>query len=423
MRYWLAGLVVLISMDLARAQDPRIKLSSEQEEVVVGQPYILRVEILVPTFMPEPPAFPDFELPGLLVRLPERATSPTSERIDGETWSGLRRTYRIYPMAAGVTDIPGQPITITYTAPDTNEPRVFEARLPATRIVASVPDAANGLDPLIIARSLDIDETWQMPEGPISVGDAVVRQLDIEIEGTSPLFIPPLLGATAPGPGDKTDQDAPFRPYPEDPRLSETEQRGVMSGTRREKVTYIANAGGQAVFPEIVLQWYNLETAEVEEIRLDERAVDVLPPPAERVPPDPRAILRAGGLLAGLTTAAWLAWRWLGPWLLGYIAGIRARHAASAHAAHAAAMNAAKRGDLDGLLRALHRRTRAGHPVHSDLQDAISRHMRAIYREQPGDPDAGWREIRRALRHDRPPLRGRTTPDAASALPPLNPFT
>ena len=116
MRRWSAilGLWMCCLAGMASAQDPQIEVTAEQDEVTVGQPYILRVKVLVPTFMPKPPVFPTFEVPGLIVRLPERSTSPVSERVDGDTWAGVQRTYRIYPMQVGITEIPDQQLSIVY---------------------------------------------------------------------------------------------------------------------------------------------------------------------------------------------------------------------------------------------------------------------------------------------------------------------
>ncbi len=65
--FMLTGLMSSIGF----AQEPKITVSAEQEEVIVGQPYLLRIEVLVPTFMPKAPVFPTFEVPSLIVRLPE----------------------------------------------------------------------------------------------------------------------------------------------------------------------------------------------------------------------------------------------------------------------------------------------------------------------------------------------------------------
>ena len=112
-------LILLLSLALpAAAQDtaaaPRLTVDFPETEAVPGQPLSLRLTVLVPTFMPEPPVWPSLETPNLLVRLPSRSTGPVSERIDGETWSGVSRHYRISPMVPGPMTLPPQEVVVTW---------------------------------------------------------------------------------------------------------------------------------------------------------------------------------------------------------------------------------------------------------------------------------------------------------------------
>ena len=49
--------------------------------VTVGTPLAVTATVLVPTWMPEPPAWPDLQIADAITRLPERATRPVTERI------------------------------------------------------------------------------------------------------------------------------------------------------------------------------------------------------------------------------------------------------------------------------------------------------------------------------------------------------
>ena len=51
-------------------------------------------------------------------------------------------------------------------------------------------EAAAGLDPLIIAESVTLEQTLEIPDGPMGQGDAATRTVTAKITGTSPLFIP-----------------------------------------------------------------------------------------------------------------------------------------------------------------------------------------------------------------------------------------
>ncbi|MBB96579.1 MAG: hypothetical protein CML68_18520 [Rhodobacteraceae bacterium] len=88
MKILLLLLLAIAGPVMAQDSLPHITAELSAETTVIGQPMVLRVKVLVPTFISAPPVIPDLEMPGLPIRLPERATGPTSERVDGERCSG-----------------------------------------------------------------------------------------------------------------------------------------------------------------------------------------------------------------------------------------------------------------------------------------------------------------------------------------------
>lgn len=434
----LAALVILLTglmNNSVLAQEPKVTVTAEQEEVVVGQPYLLRIEILVPTFMPKAPVFPTFEMPGLIVRLPEKSTSPISEKIDGETWSGVRRTYRIFPTRAGITEIAAQQLSITYKDTDTNEDVPLTVDVPATQLLATVPAGARALDPLIVAQDVGIAQTWQVGEGELAVGDAVVRTLEISVAGASALFVPPLLDNASPepeaaegeeaGPDDVAVEASHFLPYPEDAQVTETIERGIMSGTRHEQVSYIAQGGGETVFPDITLSWYNLETEKVEEIVLPGKSVTVAMPPVVRAPLDTGKILRLGIFAVIVAGLFWALHKFLWPLCTAKYYQLRTRYDATTHAAHRAAVKQANARDLNGLLVALDVRTHRGCAPGPEVTQAINGLTQSIYRDgtPASDTTGEWSAIQKALKAERPSVFAGPRKLGGGALPSLNPYT
>ncbi|GAA6158069.1 hypothetical protein NBRC116589_02430 [Ruegeria sp. HU-ET01832] len=225
-----------------------------EESVIVGQPALVRVKVLVPTFMPSPPVFPSLEQENLLVRLPERASGPVSDTVDGKTWSGVQRSYRLYPLTPGQLDFGEQDVEVTFADPDTNKPVQSTVTLPKISLSVEVPEGAQGLDPLIIANGFELNQDIEGPS-ELHAGDAITRKLTANIYGTSSILIPPLLA----------DLDDPLlKAYPKDPRFSESEDRGILSGQRVDEVVYLAQAAGNTTLPPVTLRWYNLESDSVE---------------------------------------------------------------------------------------------------------------------------------------------------------------
>jgi hypothetical protein len=161
MRWGLVLALWLMSVVAVWAQDmqPRLEVTFEENETVPGQPLTLRLTVLVPTFMPDPPVWPDFETPNLMVRLPSKASSSTSKSIGGETWSGISRRYQITPVVPGTFEIPAGAVKVRYRSLEGSD--VLEATLPvpSQTVTGVVPEGAEGMDPFMAAEKLTLTQT------------------------------------------------------------------------------------------------------------------------------------------------------------------------------------------------------------------------------------------------------------------------
>ncbi|MFY2826688.1 hypothetical protein [Ruegeria sp. MALMAid1280] len=281
--------------------EPQVTIEAPSEDVIVGQSAILRIKVLVPTFMPSPPVFPALEQENLLVRLPERASGPVSEPVNGETWSGVQRSYRIYPLVPGVIEFPAQDMTVTFADPETNNPTQISVPLPPIKVNSVIPDGARDLNPLIIATGFDLEQEIE-GSTEMQAGDAVTRRLTARISGTSPILIPQLT---------PENQDPLLRPYPKEPRFSETEDRGILSGKRIDETVYLAQGGGKTQLPSISLQWFNLTMNSVETVSVD--AVDLRLTAPKSGPPSAETLIRYLFWAAAIIVAVWAVMRWSRP--------------------------------------------------------------------------------------------------------------
>ncbi|MEM5584723.1 hypothetical protein WNZ15_19835 [Roseibium sp. AS2] len=235
--------------------EPIVRTALESDTAIPGQPVIFRVTILVPTWMPTPPLFPDFEIPNVIVRLPSRATTAISESIKGETWSGVTRAYRLYPMIRGPFRIPADTIRITYADPATRQPIETQISTGAFEIRGELPPGGEALDPFLAAKSLSLVRTTEGSPEALNAGDALILTTTVTVSGVSPLFVPPLSSAS------EIDGLA-F--YAKAPVLDETENRGNLTGTRTEVMTVVAENAGSYLIPAMSLSWYDLESGSVE---------------------------------------------------------------------------------------------------------------------------------------------------------------
>lgn len=397
------------------AEEPVLQVTFEETEAIPGQPLSLRLTVLAPTFMPAPPVWPSLEAPNLLVRLPERSTGPTSQKIGNATWSGVTRHYRISPMVPGAFFIPPQEVVVTWADPETNEPR--QATLATERLdfTGVLPEGAEGLDPFIAADSLELKQEVTGEPGALRPGDSLERTVVATIRGTSPMFLPPLLP-----PVDVAGVAA----YPDEPVLNEAEERGVLGGTRTESVTLVAEGGGRGEVPAVSLDWYNLKSGAVETASVAGFAIEVDGPAATSAEPrDWRAIgLVTLAALAALAVGVWLLRRLL-PLLCRWLHERRAAWLASEKHAFGALERVVARQDDAALRPALDAwAARLAGPDprhHPGVREGLVAIGAASYaRRASGDRAAGWRALATALPEAR---RTALAQGESAALPPLNP--
>ncbi|WP_109311850.1 BatD family protein [Ruegeria sp. AU67] len=385
---------------------PQVTAEAPTDPVTVGQPAIVRIKVLVPTFMPSPPVFPSLEQENILVRLPERASGPISETVDGETWSGVQRSYRLYPLQAGPIEFGKQEVVVTFADPETNAPTTVNIPLPEMTLNAIVPEGARDLDPLILATGFTVD---QQIDGSTEMenGGAITRRLTAKITGTTPLLVPELIPDM---------QDALLSAYPKEPRFTESEDRGVLSGQRVDEIVYLAQQGGQTQLQPITIRWYNLDTNQVEKIDID--AVDLTLAPPKWQPPDADTIFRLLALAAGLTLVLWAFVRFLGPRVTSWKQARRDRYRISPDFALDALRKALQANDISMSYSALEMwKLRSDTPDKAiGLEEQLARIGAARYSSRTGPKPEAWAAALSELK-----VMKQTEHRARNPLPPLNP--
>jgi hypothetical protein len=297
MRRAILAFLLLVSGGTATAQDPVIQLSLTPESVAVGESAQLQVTVLVPTWFTEPPVYPSLELANSIVRLPPDSSYPTSERIGGDTWSGIVRNYRVYPLISGAFRLGGQSLRISYANPG-SDPITVVLPLPEATLAATVPQGAESLDPYIAGRRLSLTRQIDGDLDNLEAGDAVVVRTVAELDGLPAMFLPPL------SPELELDGVAI---YADEPVVEDGDV-----ARRTEKVTLVFEAGGDFSLPGIELDWWDMTSQSVVTATVPEVSIQVVGPviaPAEVDEPiarEWRATLFGG---AALIVTLFIAWR------------------------------------------------------------------------------------------------------------------
>ena len=248
---------------LAGAQDssePFLRMELDKGTAAPGETVVLRITLLGPTWFPKPPEYPDFEIPNLIVRLPEGASYPVSERIGRDTWSGITREYNLQPMVAGEFRIPARVVKVTYADPADSQPVTLELVTDEIAFASRIPAGAEGLRPFLAARALMLEQNLDGETMNLRPGDAFRRTVTARISGAAVLSLPRLVKSV--------DSDF-LSAYPDEPRIVETLVDDEPVGERIEQITYIATGGGSIGVPAIELRWWNLESGQIETARVE----------------------------------------------------------------------------------------------------------------------------------------------------------
>ncbi|ALM51701.1 BatD family protein [Halomonas huangheensis] len=448
------------------SSQPQVSVSLDPEQVAPGETTTLRITVLVPTYLPKPVVFPTLAQPNLRVTLPERATSPTSDRIDGKTWSGVSRSYRLTPLSPGDYQFQDQSLEITYVDPAGGQtPVSSDIALEPQTLSAKVPEAAAGLKPYVAADSIELKQTITVVRAAgsnsgsgqddagqgdaeqdsdttntsgdtasttgkatatnetvirdldsvieLDAGDSLSREVTATINNGSVILLPTLLDDSAP---------AGLGVYPASPNVSEN----ATGGARTERVTYVAEGGGEGQLPEVALRWFNPSEDRIDQASLPALQIKVSGPALPRL--NARGALPwlwiSAITIAVLALAIWLWWQWGRPaWH-----SRRRQHAIhlekNGYTALTLLRQATTERRLGDAQQAWHKLRASAAPLTAErikaVEDAFSAlgHLRYSRESDHGQQlDSAWQALHQVL-PSKSELKSSTV---SSALPPLNP--
>ena len=395
----------------------RVELTPE--EVPVGEAITLRVTVLGPTFFPKPPQFPSFELANLITRLPPNSSRPTTERVDGETWSGVTRRYQLYPLVGAGYELTDQTVAVTYAAPGSIRGTTVEVDIPDIKFRAFVPEGAESLDPYVAGRALTIERSLEGDTVALEAGDALSVTYVAELDGLPAMFLPALV---------HPDETPGVSVYADQPVIEDGPP-----ARRTERYTLVFEAGGDFVIPGASVAWWNSETGRIEPATVPPMTVSVVGQPVsavEETPPDEPTDWRTAVVALALLFVVWKVLARLTPVLRARREAAHERYLHSETYAfqqlETALLGNDRRRAQAALLEWLSRIAPGMSPSEfaaaygkDDLQEPLQQMSRTLYRDDVDDI-ATRRLAKPLFKARRRALEARDA-DVTSALPPLNP--
>ena len=418
MRFLTLFIFALVTSTTALAQgQPIVRAEVTPETVSVGESAELTITVLVPTWFTRPSTYPSFELANAITRLPADSSYNIRERVGNESWSGIVRTYEIYPLLGATYRLSGLSIEVTY-ANIGGDPRTTAVRVPEVAIRARVPAGAESLDPYIAGESLSLRLDVAGDLENLEPGDAVVLEYVAELDGLPAIFIPPL------APDLEFDGMSVYADVPD-----------VEDGTparRSEKLTLVLDAGGEFSIPGRELEYWNTASKSIEKAAAKGLDISVAGPPQPTPVEDPSSGPQwpwLVALLAGLIVFLIAARRGVPAAARRYREAAERRRQSEAYA-FAQLCKVMDSGNSEAAYRAMLRwaerlgpgmnlRTFAATYGDESLRAAIGGLSAGIYgeAESAGDPKPVTRQFKAARRR----YLERDAHGRASTLPPLNP--
>ncbi len=412
--------IVLCTLATAAAgQQPKpiVRAVVTPETVMVGEAAELTITILVPTWFTRPPQYPSLELANAITREPANNSYPLRERVGNESWSGIVRSYDIYPLLGANYRLAGQTVSISFANPG-GEPIRAEVELPEVTLRGVVPQGAETLQPYIAGRRLDLNIEVDGATESLQAGDAVVLTYSAELEGLPAIFIPPLAPAL---------QFDGVSVYPEEPKVVDGD-----SARRSEKVTLVFAAGGEFTVPDVQLDFWNTDSNDIEQASAAGKTFIVAGPPAAAADQSLQesSQWRRAALFAGLAIILLLAMRALGPRLADALRNALMRRRQSEEYAYRRLQQALRSRQeartYESLLAWLQRLS-AGYDTRSftdafgndGLREAIDKLSACRFR--PASQAVDWAALRKGIGAARKQYLDSTSNRQASSLPPLNP--
>jgi hypothetical protein len=257
MKHAAAIIILVFASEAASAQAPQPIVRANlqpAEQILVGQPVRLIVEVLVPNYFTASPVFPEFELENAIVMLPQETPQNFSEQVAGTSYAGIRTTYRLYPEQLGQFLLPPAQITVTYADVPPHSAQAT-LQLPQLNFRAEIPPAAEGLDYFLPTAQLKVEQKWGSSLKNLRAGETVERTVTITADKLQGMFIPPL----------SFDVPDGLRVYPQQPVVeNQKSDRGeFLGGQRVESAKYLIERPGDYTLPGLEIKWWDLNANRV----------------------------------------------------------------------------------------------------------------------------------------------------------------
>ncbi len=254
---------------------------------------------------------------GYLVQADSTTVKLNEKRGDSQ-WQGLRYSLLFYPQREGRLEVPPFDVQFSASAGFGTEPARFAFRTPPVTVDVRLPPGAERSGLLVTTGSFSMEASWT-PQVPtdgaleLKVGDSLALEVKRQAEDVPGMVFAPLPDFSIEG----------LAAYPEAPVVKDSVNRGSLTGSRSDSITFICEREGRYSIPELRFQWWDPGREVLSEKVIPALELDVAANPAFASGPsaqeksgfslNPKALGMLVALLALLAYLGWLARPYLEP--------------------------------------------------------------------------------------------------------------
>ncbi len=244
------------------------------------------------------------EVKGAYLLQADSSTVKLNENRDGVAWQGLRYTFLLYPQRAGRLEVPSFEVRFSARAGYGSEPSGFRFQTPVLLIDARLPPGADASGLVVTSTDFTMEASWKpgaVKDGPdnLQVGDAITLEVTRRARDVPGMVFAPLPEFSIEGLGV----------YPDAAQVNDQINRGDLTGSRTDSVTFICEREGNYEIPEMRFQWWDPQQEVLAEKVIPARELVVVENP----------VYASGATTVPWSAGEWLSWKLLAAVIIGVL--------------------------------------------------------------------------------------------------------
>jgi hypothetical protein len=189
-----------------------------------------------------------------------------NETIGGTAYTGQRYELSLFPQRNGRISVPSVTVDIEISKWGVQfHKQVMQGVTPPVHFIVEFPPGSENVSGLISTVQLTADQKWEPDISQIPVGGAIQRTIQLKAEDISSMAFAPVVFSGS----DTVDV------YAKTPIVEDQYSRGILTGRRTERVTYVFKKAGIAELPAVVVTWWDLKNEELRETVLPARGIEI----------------------------------------------------------------------------------------------------------------------------------------------------